>query len=436
MRLKSDLSALRCLRRSPFSSPIRPPAATATNTTDEGVSRAAGNGAGKGGRPAWVRWAAEGVAAARCRWSVVRRGLLELAGHDVVVVGPYVVAQSDDISTIREILTKPTAVEVNVAAISCATVYRLWREHILQRMKGKARPEQVILFAYSCSFTPVYLVLAQMVVESTPELSRRERWRAPLNSLDVKVLNELASMKMLVQHLETVGHSHSVKDVLHSFLQQPSRNTKEFKGRSKEHRILYMPDKKHDQLRSKAIKEHEDLARSARFEQIWKKRGSIDAEECSLHEKCHLYDVVRVDVEDETHQRVPQSKGASEVDGAIFDKYLPFLWEFLPQAAEEIERYQASIDDNFVYDIYTIGVSMDTDTDNTDEYPFMPVYVEDDYHDDLSQSDYESDDSNAENNPWNDYCDEESDFEDSDSYYERQVASEEEDQENWRWEYR
>ncbi|XP_042373458.1 proline-rich receptor-like protein kinase PERK9 isoform X3 [Zingiber officinale] len=33
-----------------------------------------------------------------------------------------------------------------------------------------------------------------------------------------KVLNELASEKMLVQRLETVGHSQSVKDVLHSFL--------------------------------------------------------------------------------------------------------------------------------------------------------------------------------------------------------------------------
>ncbi|XP_042373470.1 RNA-directed DNA methylation 4-like isoform X2 [Zingiber officinale] len=139
-----------------------------------------------------------------------------------------------------------------------------------------------------------------------------------------KVLNELASKKMLVQRLETVGHSQSVKDVLHSFL-QASRNIKEFKERSKERRSLYKPDKKHDQLRAKAIKEHEDLARSARFEQIWKKRGSIDAEECSLHEKCHLYDVVRVDAEDETHQRVPNPKVAIEVGGTSLDKYLPLL---------------------------------------------------------------------------------------------------------------
>ncbi|XP_042373457.1 RNA-directed DNA methylation 4-like isoform X2 [Zingiber officinale] len=214
---------------------------------------------------------------------------------------------------------------------------------------------------------------------------------------------------------------------------QPSRNIKEFKGRSKERRSLYKPDKKHDQLRAKAIKEHEDLARSARFEQIWKKRGSIDTEECSLYEKCHLYDVVRVDAEDETHQRVPKPKVAPEAGGAILDKYLPLLWEFLPRAAEEIEHDRATIEDNFVYDLYTIGVGVDTDTDNTDEYPLVQVYVEDDYYDGPSQSDYESDDSNAENNSWNDYRDEESDFENSESDYDQ---SEEEDREDWRWGYR
>ncbi|KAG6468695.1 hypothetical protein ZIOFF_073388 [Zingiber officinale] len=224
-----------------------------------------------------------------------------------------------------------------------------------------------------------------------------------------ELLNELASKKILVQHLETVGHSQSVKDVLHSFL---------------------------------------DLTRSSRFEQIWKKRGSIDEEEYSLHEKCHLYDVVRVDAEDETHQRVPKAKDAPDVDGAMLDKFLPLLREFLPQAVEEIEHYKATTEDNFVYDIYTHEVGVDTDTDNTDEYPLVQVYMEDDYDDGLSQSDYESDDSNAENNPWNDYCDEETSededeiesafthFEDSDSNYEQEVASKEDDLENWRWDYR
>ncbi|KAG6468696.1 hypothetical protein ZIOFF_073389 [Zingiber officinale] len=223
------------------------------------------------------------------------------------------------------------------------------------------------------------------------------------------LLNELASKKILVQHLETVGHSQSVKDVLHSFL---------------------------------------DLTRSSRFEQIWKKRGSIDEEEYSLHEKCHLYDVVRVDAEDETHQRVPKAKDAPEVDGAMLDKYLPLLREFLPQAVEEIEHYKATTEDNFVYDIYTHEVGVDTDTDNIDEYPLVQVYMEDDYDDGLSQSDYESDDSNAENNPWNDYCDEKMSededenesaftyFEDSDSNYEQKVASKEDDLDNWRWDYR
>ncbi|KAG6519183.1 hypothetical protein ZIOFF_022672 [Zingiber officinale] len=227
-----------------------------------------------------------------------------------------------------------------------------------------------------------------------------------------KVLNELASKKMLVQRLETVGHSQSVKDVLHSFL---------------------------------------DLARSARFEQIWKKRGSIDAEECSLHEKCHLYDVVRVDAEDETHQRVPNPKflNATELLLRLVVQVWISIYHFYENSFhKQLKRLNMTkqlrkksnlhtminfICNNFVYDIYTMGVGVDTDTDNIDEYPFVQVYVEDDYYDGPLQSGYESDDSNAENNPWNDYRDEESDFEDSNSDYDQ---SEEEDREDSIWGYR
>lgn len=53
----------------------------------------------------------------------------------------------------------------------------------------------------------------------------------------------------------------------------------------------------------------QDRVRSARFEQIWRSRkGSRDADNESLREICHLYDVVRVDVEDEESERVQKQK--------------------------------------------------------------------------------------------------------------------------------
>ncbi|KAG6519664.1 hypothetical protein ZIOFF_023162 [Zingiber officinale] len=230
----------------------------------------------------------------------------------------------------------------------------------------------------------------------------------------------LATKKMLVHHLETVGQSQSIKDALHSVL-------------------------KHDQLLSVARKEHEDLARSARFEQIWKRRRSIDVEESSLREVYHLYDVVQVDAEDET-RRKQKPIHAPDGDAAVLHNYLPLIREFLPEAAEEIEHEIETTEDNFVYDLYTVGYNMGTGTD-TSEYPLVQV-DDDECYDDPLQSDYESDDSNAEDNPRNDYPDEESsedvenedpfiDLEDSNSDYEQEeIYREEEDGENWRWEYR
>ncbi|XP_042374181.1 RNA-directed DNA methylation 4-like isoform X1 [Zingiber officinale] len=256
----------------------------------------------------------------------------------------------------------------------------------------------------------------------------------------------LATKKMLVHHLETVGQSQSIKDALHSVLQQSSNNTQEeFKRRSKERRSLLKADKKHDQLLSVARKEHEDLARSARFEQIWKRRRSIDVEESSLREVYHLYDVVQVDAEDET-RRKQKPIHAPDGDAAVLHNYLPLIREFLPEAAEEIEHEIETTEDNFVYDLYTVGYNMGTGTD-TSEYPLVQV-DDDECYDDPLQSDYESDDSNAEDNPRNDYPDEESsedvenedpfiDLEDSNSDYEQEeIYREEEDGENWRWEYR
>lgn len=46
------------------------------------------------------------------------------------------------------------------------------------------------------------------------------------------------------------------------------------------------------------------LAKNARFEQIWRSRKGKNeaAQDKALHEMCHLYDVVRVDVEETSSQ--------------------------------------------------------------------------------------------------------------------------------------
>ncbi|KAJ7965695.1 RNA-directed DNA methylation 4, putative isoform 4 [Quillaja saponaria] len=92
-----------------------------------------------------------------------------------------------------------------------------------------------------------------------------------------------------------------------------------------------------------------------------------------------------------------------------FVGYLPLLREFIPNAAEEIESdihdYIPKQED-YVYDFYTVKDDMDMD-DEGSLFPFPLVQVDDeDYYDGPDESDYESDDSNAENNPLNDYPDE------------------------------
>ncbi|CAL9128801.1 unnamed protein product [Musa acuminata var. zebrina] len=223
-----------------------------------------------------------------------------------------------------------------------------------------------------------------------------------------KVLEEFGTKKLLVQHLETVRASEDIKDMLHCFLHDSSYS-KELKGRSEERGSILKPDKKQDQLRSVAVKKHEDLARNARYEQIWKsRRGCADAAEEGLHEICRLYDIVRVDLEHETNERVHKPDFISADDGAILCNYLPLLREYLPETAVEIESgIRESKEDNYVYDLYTVGDGLVTTTGDTTKFPLVQV-ADDDFYEGPLESDYETDDSNAECNTRNDYPDEES----------------------------
>ncbi|KAJ0979257.1 hypothetical protein J5N97_014731 [Dioscorea zingiberensis] len=190
---------------------------------------------------------------------------------------------------------------------------------------------------------------------------------------------------------------------------------------------------KQDRLLLEAREKHEDLARSARFTQIWKSRmDGIEMDDNSLQEICHLYDVVRVD-EQEKPGKLSEPLNVSIEDNAILHSYLPLLREFLPTAAEEIESDLSSFQDKIISDY------------NNLHYCLFKVQVdeEDEYYEGPPQCEYETDDSNVEDNPLNEYPDEESsqdeekekdplDFlSDADSQY-ANIDSDEED-EDWKW---
>lgn len=178
-------------------------------------------------------------------------------------------------------------------------------------------------------------------------------------------------------------------------------------------RRSFRTEKKQDQLLAKAKQTQEDLSKNARFEQIWKsrkeKRKLMHNEE--LNEMCKLYDVIRVDTEEKG--REVQEETTELEDHKMMSQYLPLLREVMPSAAEEIESEihnyvvkQAS-SDGYVYDYYTVKTDNNPDEDIACPFPLVQVDEDDDYYDGPDHSDYESDDSNAEHNPWNDYPDEE-----------------------------
>ncbi|KAK6145226.1 hypothetical protein DH2020_022046 [Rehmannia glutinosa] len=173
-------------------------------------------------------------------------------------------------------------------------------------------------------------------------------------------VEELKTKKILVRHVETVTSSESTFDVLRSFVPNSSGELK-YKDKNEEGK--------------RSFKTVNVLSRNARFEQIWRSRKEKKEapEDEAIYEMCRLYDVVRVDVE-EHEVEVQEKKDTDLDDRRMMAQYLPLLREVLPSAAVEIE---VQVDD------------------------------EDDFYDGPDDSEYETDDSNAENNPLNEYPDEE-----------------------------
>ncbi|RZC76338.1 hypothetical protein C5167_002799 [Papaver somniferum] len=145
----------------------------------------------------------------------------------------------------------------------------------------------------------------------------------------------LKCKKVLVQHVETVSSTKAAIGVLQSIVPNSDYAT-DFKTKVEERRQTFKQENKQVQRLSRARENHEDMAKNARFEQIWKRRkGKVQGG--SIHELCHIYDVVRVDVEEETPKKEEQPEDSSLEDNKILCNFLPLMREFLPDVAAEIQ---------------------------------------------------------------------------------------------------
>ncbi|KAL2899355.1 RNA-directed DNA methylation 4 [Bienertia sinuspersici] len=238
----------------------------------------------------------------------------------------------------------------------------------------------------------------------------------------VKRKADHSPLEAFFQHVETVGSSKASIQFLQSFVQPTSDGDSKFLASTKERKRTLQKENIHDQLLSKAKQEQETRDKEASHDE-------------ALDEVCRVYDVLRVD--EETSSMVKRQEEISVEDKVMLGKFLPLLREFVPGAAEDIESdicshatrqdllfsgqevrfsgmFFADSADEYVYDLYAVNEKID---DTEASYPFPLVQVDDDdlYFDVLDDSDNETDDSNAENHPWNDYPDEESSEEEKSS---------------------
>ncbi|ONK61804.1 uncharacterized protein A4U43_C08F33750 [Asparagus officinalis] len=345
-----------------------------------------------------------------------------------------------------------TMTEPSEASSSSSSQSKLMENKpVVVRVKRKANQERLDAFWLEINERPAKKTLLDLESLSVSDSSG-------------KAITEARSKKLLVQHVETISSSEDAEDVLQSYLTNVS-GSKDLKGKIEDRRSMLKQDKKQEQLRYTARQKHEDLVRSARFEQIWKsRRERMKNGEDSLHEICHLYDVVQVGNEDKNSRKVAKQERLSVEDNAILCNYLPLLREHISSAAEEIESemrayalgeesmscgMNQSARSDYVYDLYTVQENPNGIDNEAAEitYPLVQVSEEDDYYDGASDSEYATDDSNAEDNPQNDYPDEESsehekdefDYLDgNDSNYEDEVVdvSEEDDEDDWKWRHR
>lgn len=228
---------------------------------------------------------------------------------------------------------------------------------------------------------------------------------------------EPKATKVLVHHVETVIHSDLTVDFLQSFMPYCSEASQPKVEKLGERQNI-KADKKQDKLLAKARHDQEVLSKTARFEQIWKRRNGNRGETKTeaVDEICHLYDVVRLDAEENVNgKEVEEEEDPDLEEQKIMASYLPLLREFVPDGAVQVESdirdymsKKASKND-YVYDFYAMKEDDINTIQDEGSFPFPLVQVDEDdeFYDGPDDPDYESYDSNAEDNPAYDYPEEE-----------------------------
>ncbi|CAI0393525.1 unnamed protein product [Linum tenue] len=248
---------------------------------------------------------------------------------------------------------------------------------------------------------------------------------------------ESKTRKVLVQHVETISTSESTVRVVKSFVPN-SVDVVEAKTTTEDRKRTFKSVNKQEQILLKSRQSQEQIAKSARFQQIWSSRKETEEE---VHDMCHFYDVIRIDAESSQEK---QKEALSVEDQKLLSSYLPFLKELIPDAAGEIEAEisaSTSQEDEYVYDYYTVNDTMDIEHEDT-PFPFPLVQVEDeDFYDGPDDgSECDSEDSNgivdsysftplarSENHPFNEYPDESSEAEDESQSEDKSNDNDEDD---------
>eukprot|EP00898_Chlorokybus_atmophyticus_P006881 jgi/Chlat1/7194/Chrsp57S06753 len=181
------------------------------------------------------------------------------------------------------------------------------------------------------------------------------------------------------------------------------------------------PKKLVDDRIASAMQQHEKAAKAARYEVIKRRRQSRDAMGVEDNDLFRLYDVIQMDDEEEGHRRAREERKrqAALAEGSLMCNYLPLLRQHAPEAATDIEQElskASTMHEDYVYDYYLpvdgpepAGISEDAAN-----IPIVQIDHDPDgryYGAELPDSDHDSEDSNAESNPANDYPEEESECE-------------------------
>lgn len=219
---------------------------------------------------------------------------------------------------------------------------------------------------------------------------------------------ESKSSRLLFHHVDTVT----------SFGREETTRVnslfREFHDESSKEKHRTWAKSKHGNFSASTSREkHQEIARKARFEQVWRSRKGVPKQD-NLSELFHLYDIVRVDLEADILDK--QEREAEIAEKKLLQNFLPLFKEYLPSVATEVESCTASTikieEDEYVFDVYTLGEEEDGGDTDTLDYPMIQVVDNDDFlWRASSESEYDSEDSNDENNPLNDYPEEGSDSE-------------------------